>query len=133
MGRRLRRGQGKVKALNDLFIVLFGVVIILCFIVSFRLINIQSVIMLLIFNALFISLSFQLNGAFNVKLCLLASGNVIGFCWNFIFYSFATKGTLFFGKTFGILYTVFSPFLCSIWIVAFWSLSLTVLHREGTK
>ena len=67
--------------------------------------------MLLIFNALFISLAFQLNGTFNRKLFLLASGNIIGLCWNFIFYSFALAGTVFFGKIFNTLYTVFFPFL----------------------
>ena len=121
-----------MKVLNCLFAFLFAVVIILCFIASLRFINIQSTVMLLIFNALFISLAFQLDGAFNVKLCLLASGNIIGLCWNFIFYSFAITGTVIFGKVFSILYTVFFPFLCSLWIVAFWSLSLTVLHRNRT-
>ena len=122
-----------MKALNGLFALPFAAAIILCFIASFRLINIQSTVMLLIFNVLFISLAFQLNGTFNRKLCLLASGNIIGLCWNFIFYSFAVIGTVFFGKIFNVLYTVFFPFLSSLWIVAFWSLSLTVLQRESTK
>ena len=122
-----------MKVLNRLVVFLLAVVIVLCFIASFRLINVESTVMLLIFNALFISLAFQLNGAFNRKLCLLASGNIIGVCWNFVFYSFASAGTFFFGKIFNILYTVFFPFLCSLWIVVFWSLSLTVLHRETAK
>ena len=122
-----------MKTLNRLVMFPFVAIIILCFIASFRLINFQSTIMLLIFNALFISLAFQLNGTFNRKLFLLASGNIIGLCWNYIFYSFDITGTIFFGKIFNIIYTVFFPFLCSIWIVAFWSLSLTVLHREGTN
>ena len=41
---------------------LFAAVIALCFIASFRLVNIQSTVMLLIFNGLFVSLAFQLNG-----------------------------------------------------------------------
>ena len=122
-----------MKVLNGLVEFLFAVVIILCFIASFLLINIESTVMLLIFNVLFISLAFQLNGAFNRKLCLLAAGNIIGLCWNFILFSFAITGTVFFGKIFNILYTVFFPFLCSLWIVAFWSLSLTVLHRESAS
>jgi len=96
-------------------------------------INLQSTIILLIFNAFFISLTIQLNGPFNRKLYLLASGNVIGFSWNFIFYSLAMVGTGFFGKDFNILFTVFFPFLSSLWIVSFWSLSLTVLHRESAN
>ncbi len=119
--------------LNCLVIFPFAAVIIVCFIASLRLINIQSTVMLLIFNVLFISLAFQLNGGLSRKLFLLASGNMIGVCWNFIFYSFATTGTFFFGKIFNLLFTVFFPFLSSLWIVAFWSLSLTILHHESAK
>ena len=122
-----------MKASNGLLTFLSLAVTVFCLIASFRMINLQSTIILLIFNALFISLTIQLNGAFNRKLYLLASGNVIGFSWNFIFYSLATIGTGFFGKDFNILFMVFFPFLSSLWIVSFWSLSLTVLHRESAN
>ena len=120
-----------MKASNGLLTFLFAVVVILCLVASFRLISLQSAVILLIFNALFISLTSQLNGAFTRKIFLLASGNIMGLTWNFIFYSFATAGTAFFGKIFNNLYTVFFPFLSALWIISFWSLSLTVLHHES--
>ena len=53
--------------------------IALCLIASFRFINIESTATLLIFNLLFLSLTFQLNGTLTRKLGMLALGNVIGF------------------------------------------------------
>ena len=116
----------KFKA-NRLVLVLFLEVIALCLIVSFRFINIETVIMLLIFNFLFISLIFQLNGALNRKLGMLALGNIIGLFWNFIFHSFAVVGVMYFGEIFGAFYTIFYPLLNLMWIVSFWSLSLAAL------
>ena len=99
-------------------------------VVSFRLINLQSIVSLVIFNVLFITLPFQLKGSLNTKLFLLALGNMTGLCWNYMFNFFAIAATDVFGKTFLYIYTIFFPFLSSIWIVSFWALSLTVLHRN---
>jgi hypothetical protein len=63
--------------------------IALCLIVSFRFINIEATATLLIFNLLFLSLTFQLDGTLNRKLGMLALGNVIG--------------------VFGIMFSIFSP------------------------
>ena len=78
-------------------------------------------------------MTFQLNGSLNRKLCLLAVGNLTGLCWNYLFSDFAVAATDLFGKVFLYLYTVFFPFVSSIWIVSFWALSLTVLRRRGTR
>jgi len=102
-------------------------VIVLCLITSFRFINIESTVTLLIFNLLFFSLTFQLNGSLNRKLGMLALGNIIGLFWNFFLYFFATAGAMFFGEIFNVLYAVFYPLLNFMWIVSFWSLSLSVL------
>jgi len=112
---------------NRLVLVLFSEVIALCLIVSFRFVNIETVIILLIFNFLFISLIFQLNGTLNRKLGMLALGNIIGLFWNFIFHSFAVVGVGYFGEIFGAFYTIFYPLLNLMWIVSFWSLSLAAL------
>ena len=85
-----------------------------------------------IFNVLFVSLVFQLSGSLNRKLGLLALGNITGLCWNDMFSAFAVTATDIFGKTFLEIYSVFFPFLSSIWIVSFWALSLTVLRLKGT-
>ena len=119
----------KFKA-NRLVLVLFLEVIALCLIVSFRFINIETVIILLIFNFLFTSLIFQLNGALNRKLGMLALGNIIGLFWNFIFHSFAVVGVVYFGEIFGAFYTIFYPLLNLMWIVSFWSLSLAALPNS---
>ena len=112
---------------NRLVLVLFSEVIALCLIVSFRFVNIETVIILLIFNFLFTSLIFQLNGTLNRKLGMLALGNIIGLFWNFIFHSFAVVGVAYFGEIFGSFYTIFYPLLNLMWIVSFWSLSLAAL------
>ena len=79
---------------------------------------------------LFISITFQLNCDVNRKLGLLALGNFVGFGWNFIFNNVALEGALFFGKPFLVLYVFFFPFINSLWLISYWSLSLTALNYE---
>jgi len=52
----------------------------------------------MIFNLLFVSLTFQLNGTINRKLGIMALGNVIGLLWSFTLYFFAIAGTTFLAK-----------------------------------
>jgi hypothetical protein len=112
---------------SRLVLSLFLEVITLCLITSFRFINIESTVTLLIFNLLFLSLTFQLNGSRNRKVGMLALGNIIGLFWNFFLYFFAIAGVTFFGEVFNVFYAVFYPLLNFMWIVSFWSLSLSVL------
>jgi len=102
-------------------------VIALCLIASFTLISIESTTMLLIFNFLFVSLTFGLTGKLNRKLCLLSLGNAIGLFWNFTLYSLATSGNAYFGGTFNIIFRILHPFLNFMWMVSFWSMSLSAL------
>jgi len=110
---------------------LFLEAIALCLIVSFRFINIESTVMLLIFNFLFASLTFQLNGTLGRKLGMLALGNILGLFWNYVFYFFAITGAAYFGKIFDAFYTILHPILNLIWIVSFWAQCLTALPRLG--
>ena len=114
---------------NRLVLGLFLGAIALCLITSFYFINIESTATLLVFNLLFFSLTFQLNGALNRKLGILALGNIAGLFWNFVLYYFAIAGVTFFGESFNVFYAVFYPFLNFMWIVSFWSLSLTILPK----
>jgi hypothetical protein len=114
---------------NRLVLGLFLGAIALCLITSFRFINIESTATLLTFNLLFLSLTFQLNGALNRKLGILALGNIVGLFWNFVLYYFAIAGVTFFGESFNVFYAVFYPFLNFMWIVSFWSLSFTILPK----
>lgn len=119
-----------MKTLNCLLILLFLEAIILCFIASLQFINIQSTIMLFIFNILFITLISQLNGSSHKKIFVLTIGNMIGFFLNLIFYSFSIVGYDSFGKAFNVFYTLIYPFLNLMWIVPFWSFSLGFLPKQ---
>src|SRR3989304_5218987 len=122
------RGMGRQAKLTSVGrYLVFGVfleVVALCLLFSFRFISVGSTIMLLVFNFLFVSLIFQLNGTMNRKFVLLALGNIIGLFWNFIFSLFSAAGIAYFGSVFSVFYSVVFPFLNLMWIVSFWSLSL---------
>jgi hypothetical protein len=93
----------------------------------------ESAFMLLVFNFLFTSLIFPLNGALTRKLPMLLAGNVICLIWNDLFSLFAAVVANRFGEFFEIAYTILNPFVNLIWVVSFWSISLTVLANSKTK
>jgi hypothetical protein len=103
--------------------------VVLCLFASWLLINLETVILLLIFNFLFVSLTFQLDGTLTRKLGLLAVGNALGLFCNFTFVSLGVVGGGYFGQVFNALYAIFYPIGNTLWIVAFWSLSLTALPK----
>jgi hypothetical protein len=119
-----------VKTLNRIVSLSFLEAIILCLIASFRLINLQSTVTLLIFNILFVSLIFQLNGSVLKKIFMLTAGNIVGLFLNLIFYYFSLAGYDYFGVIFNAFYTLIYPILNLMWIVPFWSLSLGFLPKE---
>jgi hypothetical protein len=119
-----------VKTLNRVASLSFLEAIILCLIASFRLINLQSTVTLLIFNILFVSLIFQLNGSVLKKIFMLTAGNMIGLFCNLIFYYFSLAGYDYFGVAFNAFYTLIYPILNLMWIVPFWSLSLGFLPKQ---
>jgi hypothetical protein len=118
---------------SHLVLGLFLETIVLCLITSFRFISIESTATLLIFNLLFLSLTFHLNGALSIKLGMLALGNITGLFWYFVLHHFAIAGAAFFGEPFNVFYAVSYPFLNFMWIVAFWSLSLTFFPKPKSK
>lgn len=97
--------------------------------------NMESSIMLIIFNFLFVSLLFPLGGTLRKKLSLFLLGNVIGWTWNYIFSAFANGASGYFGKNFEAAYMIVNPLLNLVWIVSFWSLSLATLSasRKGGR
>jgi len=90
----------------------------------------ESVYTLAIFNFLFVSLVFPLKGTLVSKLLLLLMGDIVGWLWNFVFFMLKLAIT---GVFFDTLYVVLSPFLNLIWVVPFWSISLTVLANSKRK
>jgi hypothetical protein len=94
-------------------------------------IDFQSTAVLLIFNALFVTLMFQLNGGGILKLGLLAAGNLLGVLWNFCFHMLflsAAESYVISDANLKVLYGISYPFLNSLWVISFWSLSLTFLR-----
>ncbi len=111
--------------------VLFLGVTALCLTASWLLINVETTIMLLIFIFLFVSLTFQLNGTFALKTALLALGNLLGLLCNFVFVSLGIVGNAFFGQFFDVLYAIGFPIGNTLWIIVFWSISLTALPKPA--
>jgi len=115
--------------LNRVLSILFIEIIALCTAASYRLINVESAIVLLILDFLFVTLAFQLSRTLPVKMGLLALGNLVGLFCNFIFYSLNIVGVAYFGEVFRVFYVLSYPLLNMMWMVTFWSLSLAVLPK----
>ncbi|MDH5794369.1 MAG: hypothetical protein OEZ18_07425 [Candidatus Bathyarchaeota archaeon] len=93
----------------------------------------ESVYMLIIFNFLFVSLTFPLDGTLTRKISMLLIGNIIGLFWNYLFSLFAYTVAYYLGEFFNTLYIILSPLVNLIWIVSFWSISLTALANSKDK
>jgi hypothetical protein len=117
------------KAIQSLALVLFVLVIILCFLTSYRRLDLQSTITLLIFNLFFVSLFFQLNGSPTLKMGTLTAGNILGLFWNLVFQYISAAGIAYFGLAFNVFFAIIYPVLNLMWIVPFWSLSLSFLPK----
>lgn len=104
-----------------------GIIVTYIIILSFYLVNNQAALMLMIFDFLFVSLVFPLDGTFVKKIELLLIGNVIGLLWNSVFSSFSYVAACYFGGFLNVLYMILNPLLNLIWVVSFWSISLSVL------
>ncbi len=124
-----------MKGIEVLAAVFLVEVIGICLIQSYLIINIQTVITILIFNSLFASLIFQLRGNPIKKLSILTLGSLVGFLCNLLFFNFSTAAVQYFGdefsRAFGAFYNLIFPFLNLIWIVPFWSFTLSVLVEHN--
>jgi hypothetical protein len=58
---------------------------------------------------------------------MLLAGNIIGLLWNYLFSMLVATVANYFGEFFDTVYIILNPFVNLIWIVSFWSISLTVL------
>ncbi|MEM3641785.1 MAG: hypothetical protein QXH37_07695 [Candidatus Bathyarchaeia archaeon] len=93
----------------------------------------ESLQALITFNILFVSMLFPLNGPLKRKMAFLLTGNVVSFLWNNILYLFAFSIVEQFGEIFNTLYIILSPMLNLVWIVSFWSLSLTFISHSKSE
>lgn len=85
------------------------------------------------FNLLFLFLLFPLEGPLLRKIVLLIAGNHVGVLWYIIQSSF--EDAFFFLNTdlFRIIVLIAKPLIDFVWIVAVWSLSLSVLASYRIK
>lgn len=94
-----------------------------------HILSLETAAILFVFNFLFLSFLFELNGTLRKKLGLLALGNLMGLAWNCLLAIIADFGGSYSGDIFIIYFRILFPLLNSIWVVSFWSLSLSVLPR----
>jgi len=109
-----------------------GVIVIYVMLLSFCFVNGEAAFMLIVFDFLFVSLVFPLDGSFVKKIGLLLIGNVIGLLWNSVFSSFSYVAACYFGGFLNVLCMILNPLLNLIWVVSFWSISLSVLASSKT-
>jgi uncharacterized membrane protein YgaE (UPF0421/DUF939 family) len=116
--------------------ILFGLslgVIVSCVLLFFPVIEQETRFALIIFNFLFISLTFPLDGTLQRKVCMLILGNAIGIFWNSIFSLFADTASRYLGEFCNVLFIILNPFLNLVWIVSFWCVCLASLTASKNK
>ncbi len=122
--------------LRQLALIMLPELILLCFLVTYFWVDLQSIATLLVFNTLFISIFSQLSGGLLQKIALLAVGNIAGTVWNYCFHLLivdAADSFMLSDSTLSMLYTVAYPLLNSLWAIAFWSLSLAMLRYSTVR
>ncbi len=79
------------------------------------------------FNLLFLLILMPLKGSLMRKMVILLLGNILSFIWSALFYLSAQQLSGQLGGMFNALFVILSPLLNVLWVVAFWSTSLTFL------
>jgi hypothetical protein len=98
-----------------------------------RQLDLPALVAIGFFNMLFLSLLFPLEGPLLRKTVLLIGGNIVGVLWYFIQLSFEEAFLVLNTGTFKIIILVAKPLIDFVWIVAVWSLSLSVLASYRIK
>ncbi len=127
----LRFKKMKLKAREVLFTILLIVSASLSLLISIKLISLESTVTILFFNLFFIPLIFQLRSATIKKEVVLIIGNLIGVTCNVIFFNLCNIEQPYYGVI-EIFYVLFYPFLNLLWIIPFWSFSLSFLTEART-
>jgi hypothetical protein len=58
---------------------------------------------------------------------ILATGNILGAFWNYLFFQFSDAGIKYIGPIFTAFYALIFPFVNLTWVVPFWSFCLSLL------
>lgn len=88
---------------------------------------------LIIFNVFFVCMLFPLNGSLKRKMVALIMGNTVCLVWNSIFSIFVGAVAAYALDSFNAVFVVLSPILNLLWVVSFWSLSLTFLANSKNE
>ncbi len=88
---------------------------------------------LIIFNVFFVCTLFPLNGLLKRKMFTLIMGNFVCLIWSSIFSMFVGAVASHALDGFNAVFVVLSPILNLLWIVSFWSLSLTFLVNSKNE
>ncbi|MEJ2241079.1 MAG: hypothetical protein P8Y18_02925 [Candidatus Bathyarchaeota archaeon] len=128
---------GYLKFKPNFFHLAVGIVlmisILFIYILLVSLFDNPAIVALAFFNLLFVFLLFPLDGSFRYKFILLISGNLVGVLWCILQTIFEQ---LFFYPGVEILKIIFflvKPLTDFVWLVAFWSFSLSVLSSKKQK
>ncbi|MGQ9531074.1 MAG: hypothetical protein ACUVQX_02315 [Candidatus Bathycorpusculaceae bacterium] len=119
--------------INHLIFGLLAGIPLSCLLLYFLELPDETAFTIALFNFLFVSLIFPLNGTLIKKIFMLVIGNIVGLIWNYLFYLFAYAAADAFGSIFSIPYIILSPFVKLVWIVSFWAMSLTILAPSKGK
>jgi len=122
----MRMEKGSFRTDHLTFGVLTGITISCIIPISLH-IGIELTFQLLVFNFFYVFLTFPLNGKLTKKLYMLLIGNFICVSWNQLFILFAATAAEYFRSSFEVLFIILNPLLNLVWIVSFWSISLTLL------
>jgi hypothetical protein len=95
--------------------------------------DLSAVVSIGFFNLLFLFLLFPLEGPLLRKTVLLIGGNTVGVLWYFVQLSLADAFSVLNTDTFKIITLIVTPLIDFVWIVAVWSLSLSMLASYRTE
>ena len=98
-----------------------------------RKLDLPALVAIGFFNLLFVFLLFPLEGPLLRKIVLLIAENLVGALWYLIQLSFEDSFSFLSADTFRIIIPVAKPLIDFVWIVAVWSLSLSVLASYKRK
>ena len=134
-GNRERLGHLKMRP--NFFHMAVGSVLVTAIIVLhvqlIRKLDLPALVAIIFFNLLFVFLLFPLEGPLLRKIVLLIAGNNVGALWYIIQLSFEDAFFFLNIDLFKIIVLVAKPLIDFVWIVAVWSLSLSVLASYRGK
>jgi hypothetical protein len=117
----------KLDILKSLMLIICAETIILCSGGAYLSNNFHCLLTLLILNFFFITILYPLKGNSFTKAGMLSIGNLLGVSINSLYYFFIITINNYFSVPLNILINIGYPILTLMWIVPFWSLTLTLL------